>query len=125
MYFKSDWHKQLYNQFLAKRDESYRDVYFKVFCYVAAATGKEQVGQVLVDNHRIDLEKLQEISGPYSSSEKALLELAIQLYNGNSLQGESPATITDICRSLDNQNQKVVVHALTLRYNIDGVVVSV
>lgn len=118
MYFKSSFHKELFVDYVRKLNSA--DRYYQPFAYVASAIQKKQLIDALND-HEIDYEKLQEIAGVWSSSEKAMLELAYQLFAGRNLfeyNDETPRfpTIDSILHGLDETNVQVVMQGLTMKY---------
>lgn len=119
--FKSEYQEELFYQYIAKLNST--DRYYKTFAYVASAIGKKSLITALSD-HRIDREKLLDLAGAWSSSERKMLEFAYQCFTGSNLFEEeedgvtipSYPTIDNIFSSLDNENARIVIQALAMRY---------
>lgn len=114
MYFKNDKHRELYNEFMTKMGSA-NDKEHVSFCYLCAATGKKVIGNYISSMEGVDYKGLCEKSAPWSSSEKALLELAYQLFDGSSLFSEDNL-VSDIFWPLDGNNVAVVLLAMKMRY---------
>lgn len=118
MYFKSDYHREIFEELISRFNS--HDRYYVGFAYVASAIHKETITKVASD-HELDYEKLIEMSGVWSNSERAMIELAYQMYNGGNLYydyDDRPeySTINDIFRSLDEDNTRVATTAITMKY---------
>lgn len=117
MYFKSRYHEELFKIFISKLKCT--DRYYTGFAYVAAAIEKETLLKAL-DDHSVDYELLLNMSEAWSNSEKAMLEVAWQMFNGNNLYNENEVnqfpTINSIFTSLDEVNSRIVVEAITMKY---------
>jgi hypothetical protein len=115
MYFKDEQHQMLYQNFLYLLEaEELDSAEYKVFCYLAAATKKRAIADYLSERG-VDFKGLRQRALPWSTSEKALLQLGYQLFDGSSLF-EDDELITDIFYSLDNNNVTVALLALKMRY---------
>ena len=122
LYFKSDYQEELFESILKKFRND--DVYYVGFAYVASAIYKKDVLKAVGD-HEVDVDKLIKMSDVWSGSERAMLELAFQMFNGGNLyyeddEEEQPSftTIESIFRSLDGENTQVAVKAIGLKYSI-------
>lgn len=117
MFFKSEYHEKLFETFISKLKST--DRYYTGFAYVAAAIEKETILKAL-DDHRVDYEMLLNMSGVWSNSEKAMLEVAWQMFNGRNLYDENEKiqfpTINSIFFSLDSDNSRIVLEAITMKY---------
>lgn len=109
MYFKNDVHKNRFLVLKAKAEQG-NDCEYSSALYVLAALGKP------VEKHiqpgAIKFPQLKKASRAWSSSEKALIKLAATLFNYSSW----PAKIGDIFYHLDEENTKVALQALEIRY---------
>lgn len=119
MYFKTDFHEELFYRFLAKLNANDKD--YVAFAYVASATLKVRIINALED-HRIKSDVLEELSNFWSSSEKTMLEAAWQLFSGRNFfyDGDEPiyTTIAILFRNLDNENSRIMLEAMKMRYSI-------
>ncbi len=121
MYFKSEYHEELFNEYVAKLNNS--DNYYLPFAYVASAIEKKQVITALSD-HNVSSKKLLKMSEGWSSSEKKMLEFAYQCFTGRNLFEHDEEgmliptfpTIAGIFSSLDSENARIVIEALTYKY---------
>ncbi len=118
MEFKSEYHGEMYSEYIKRLNNS--DRFYRTFAFIAAAIGKKQIIDTLGD-HEIDGEKLIYFARGWSTSERAMIELAYQCFNGGNLffdKDEYPIypTLHDIMFSLDNANSGVVIQALAERY---------
>jgi hypothetical protein len=114
MHFKNEKHKQLYYDFLHKL-EAPNSKEYEAFCYLAAATGKKAIADYLDSMEGVNYKGLRDKAAPWSTSEKALLQLGYQLFDGSSLFPDGEL-ITDIFYSLDSNNVMVALMALKMRY---------
>jgi len=117
LFYKNQYHEELYNQFTSKLNND--DTYYKAFAYVAAAIEKKEILNAL-DDCNIDKDLLLVMSKAWSYSERAMLEIAWQMFNDVNLyeiEGEIKyPTIKSIFNSLDSENLKVVIEAIGLKY---------
>jgi hypothetical protein len=67
-----------------------------------------------LDEQHVDSDKLLNIAGPWSKSEKFMLYLALHLYNENLVQKEFNLSDMDW---LDGKNKALAFKALKLRFN--------
>lgn len=114
MYFKNDEHKEL---FLALKEKTGQgnDCEYTAALYVMAAIGKP-VRSSLFIRGGINFSEWFDESSVWSSSEKALAKLAATLFNS----GTWPVNIDDVFRHLDEENTRVAIEALKIRYLIRG-----
>lgn len=117
VYFKDDDHKELFYLMMEKLKTD--DIDYTSFAYLASSIGKTELLDA-VDARRVKHEQLLDLSSPYSSSEKAMIELGYQLFNGNNLyeRDEKPvfSTVNNIFYSLDSNNREVALSAIKSRY---------
>lgn len=90
------------------------------FAYVAAAIQKDEIVTAL-DRYSIDYEALSEMAKGWSYSEKAMLEVACQIFNGGNFFADEEGewlfpSIGSVFKSLDSFNSKIVIEAITKRY---------
>lgn len=120
MYFKSEYHEELFNEFLAKLKLKtlYKD--YVAFVYVASAIYKKEIARALGD-HVVEYDKLLKFSNGWSGSEKKMLEFAYQCLTGHNLfevdfGGKELVptypTIFTVLSSLDSENTRVVLEAI-------------
>lgn len=118
-YFKDLSHELLFNKFYGKLGSSTDD--YIAFAYVSSAIGKKEIARAL-NKYEIDYEFLLQMSSKWSDAEKAMLEVAWQLFsninlyeneNGKEIQFTS---VHSIFRSLDAANSKVVIEAIKMKY---------
>ena len=109
MYFRDDRHRDI---FLALRQKAGvgKDCEYDSALYVLSALGKPI--EKYVQPGAIEFKKLKQVSRAWSSSEKALLRLAAALFNASTW----PVTIEDVFYSLDEDNVRVALQALEIRY---------
>ena len=109
MYFKSDDHKKL---FLALKQKAGQgdDCEYTAALYVLSTLGKPILKYIQPDG--IEFSSLFNDSIAWSSSERALIKLAAALFNA----ARSPAYIDEVFYSLDEENTRVALQGLELRY---------
>lgn len=117
-YYKGSFHEELHLKFMEKLKAKDRE--YSSFSYVAAAIGKEDILSAL-DYYSIDYEALWDMSKVWSNSEKAMLEVAFQLFNGSNFFVDETeqllfSSVSSIFKSLDPANSKVVIEGITQRY---------
>ena len=111
MYFKSKEHQEFFKSLIMRAGQD-NDVEYSAALYVLAAIGKEVSKYVLLGE--IKFPALFRIAKVWSSSEKALLKLSATLFNA----GTWSAKIGDVFYHLDNENSKVAIEAIKIRYCI-------
>jgi hypothetical protein len=109
MYFRDDRHRDI---FLALRQKAGvgKDCEYDSALYVLSALGKPI--EKYVQPGAIEFKKLKQVSRAWSSSEKALLKLAATLFNDSTWQ----AKVGDVFHHLDEDNCRVALQALEIRY---------
>lgn len=117
IFFKSDYHETLYSQFISKLNSD--DMYYKGFAYVASAIEKKEILDVLSD-HEVNSEMLMEMSSVWSGSERALVEVAFQIFSNNNLYDEDEEikfqTLHSLFRLLNSENVAIVIEAISMKY---------
>lgn len=109
MFFKDARHREAYRELAAKVGaEGGREA--RAAVYVLAAVEKDLGGYV--SPARIDFSSLLEVSGSWSSGERALVKLAATLFNAAAW----PVVVDEVFSALDAENFRLAVEALTLRY---------
>lgn len=88
------------------------DVEYGTFAYVAGATGKMAQIQKAFDAEGLDVDKLYDLMGVFSSSEKGMIRFALQCFN-NSIDD---IPIGEVMRPLDDANKQVILQAVDMRY---------
>ena len=81
--------------------------------YALSGIGMAHVIKPLIHGHYIDMEALITEGAKWSSGEKALLKLASNIYDS-----DFPATIHEVFSSLDDENTKLALETLRLRYHL-------
>lgn len=111
MYFKDDHHEFMFEQLGVKiRKEQGESKEYRAALYCLAATGKPVQGHI--DSNGISFDKLLKEATKWSSAERALTRLAVDLFNGS-----GKATVSEVFSPLDEDNFKVAIEALHIRYN--------
>lgn len=117
-YYKDSYHEELYLDFMGRLKT--RDQDYSAFAYVASAIGKKEIATALEANS-IDYEALWKMSSVWSNAEKAMLEVAWQVFSGGNFfeddeENWSFPSIGSIFKSLDTGNSKVVIEAITKKF---------
>lgn len=115
IFYKSDFHEEQTNLILNKfgLTNLFQDVEYGVFAYIVGATYKaKDIVKAIDDEGTIDIDKLDSIIEFYSSSEKKMIEFALQLFNSRL----SDIKLTHVMESLDDENTKVIKQAVLIRY---------
>ena len=109
MYFKSDIHR---NRFLVlkKKAGQGNDCEYAAAIYVLSAMGKPV--EKYVQPGDINFSRMFRETHVWSSSERALTRLAATLHNA----AVWPIAIYDVFYSLDEENTRVALQALEIRY---------
>lgn len=120
MYFKSEYHEELFNQILAKLDDwQKRDGEYFSCAYLFAATEKKNIVSFMSNEGVMYEDGLREKVAPWSSSERALINLGFQFFKGKGRSlFEENNLITDIFWPLDQENMNVVLEAIKLKYGL-------
>lgn len=120
MYFINDYHEELFHQYIDKLGHvpvdtttPRLDPEYGSFAYLMAATQK-QSGLRHCDQDGIYIGELQEHIGVWSSGERALARLAIQLFNSS----YDDITVWDAFYSLGNDWGKAAIQGIKIRYNL-------
>ena len=83
--------------------------------YVLAAVGKKQISQY-IDEDGIHFPDLIEVAAPWSTSEKGMIHLAWELFNGG--PSENKWGIHNIFGRLGDPWCRVALEAIQMRYHI-------
>jgi hypothetical protein len=110
MYFADLGHKRSYNQLSERLTEDDKRLVATV--YALSAIGKNEKISQYIHGHWIDPEGLLGEGSKWSTGEKALLALATNIYDSN-----CPANVHDVFYCLDENNTKVALETLKLRYS--------
>lgn len=87
MYFKSDLHESLFFDIIQQLKLGKQNKQYEVFAYMAAATEKQDIVQAF-SQHDIEIDTILEQSETWSLSEKYLIELGFQFFNGSNFYYE-------------------------------------
>lgn len=115
IYFKSDLHKKHTYNLLKKFNENKleNDVYIGAFAYLVGAVFKaDRIEKMIYDDGTIEIEGIYNEIKYYSTSEKAILRFALQLFNSSI----DNIMIVDVMQSLDSKNIKAVKQAIDIRF---------
>lgn len=116
MRFVNEQHQQDYEKLRRWQARREDDIYFDSALYVLAAVGKEQISQY-IDEDGIHFPDLIEVAAPWSTSEKGMIHLAWELYNGGPSEGKWG--VHDIFGRLGNPWDRVALEALKWRYRLN------
>jgi len=108
MYFKNADHKNLFSEYQAQAGTGSNREYGSAL-YLLAATGKP-LGKY-IRNWSIDIRGITTASRGWSSGEKALVKLAVNIFCDS-----GKANVNEIFKRLDNDNLKVGLEGLAIRY---------
>lgn len=115
MYFKDDVHKSQ-TEFLLQKfglPDVYSNVEYGSFAYLVGAVYKaKDVVKCFDEFNSIDTERFNKVISVYSSSEKSMLNFALQCFN----KSLSDITIADTFWSLDDVNTDILKKAIDIRY---------
>lgn len=120
-YFKGDYHEETYAHYLELLDKvPGTDRYYDTLTYVLAAIGRKDLEECL-SSEGIDIEILDTKCERLTNSEKMLVELAFQLFSNNNFFDQADGqpevtTVHSIFQSLDEENTKVALSAISKRY---------
>lgn len=115
MFYKSDEHKKDTEKILQTFGISdiAKDIEYGSIAYVVAATYKtDDFITCIDDDNNIDLDKLFKSMEVWSYSEKSMIRFALQCFNGSI----DDIKLSDVMRSLDDDNTKVIKQAIDIRY---------
>jgi hypothetical protein len=123
MYFINDYHEELFYKFLDKLGFGLNvgkspmpdrlDPEYGAFAYLMAAVQKES-GLKYCDHDGIYIGDLQEAIGVWSSGERALSRLALQLFNSRM----DDITTYDVFYNLGDDWAKAAVQGIKIRYGL-------
>lgn len=111
MTFKNDNHKSDYHALLETL-QTKGDKEYAVLAYLLTATGKLKALKDCFDAYHVDIDSLYEKMKVFSPTEKAMIRFGVQCYNDNL----DSITLGETLRGLDEHNEKVVLHAINVRY---------
>ncbi|MBC9706248.1 MAG: hypothetical protein H9W81_14985 [Enterococcus sp.] len=115
MYFKNEQHKSDTYQIIQNFGKEFgKDAYYDSFSYLMALSGKSRFVLKHSGTFGIDSKAIKEGMQVFSSSEKGMIALAMQLFNS----GMSDVTIHDVLSPLSKENAKAVLTALEIRYGL-------
>lgn len=109
MKFKSKEHQDLFNVVIEKVERG-NDPEYSAAIYVLSAIGKDVSKYVL--SGEIKFPALFKVAEDWSSGEKALLKLSAALFNAEAW----PVAIDDVFYYLDDENRRVAMRGLAIRY---------
>lgn len=110
MWFKDQRHEDLYNQ-LKEKAHIVSDIEYCSALYVLAAIGKADVSNY-VQRSQIDFDAIKKVMRAWSHSQKGLVKLAATLFNST----VHSAKVDDVFCWLDENNTRVAITALQIRY---------
>jgi hypothetical protein len=116
MYFINDYHEQLFRKFydhLGFRGTGGLDPEYGAFAYLMAAIQKEYAMDYF-DEEGIQIGMLQEKIGVWSSGEKAMARLAIQLFNSS----YDDITTHQVFQSLGDDWAPAALQGIKIRYKL-------
>lgn len=109
MHFKNDQHRTLFEDY-ATRAEAGKDREYLTLCYLLAAISKDLSEHI--NPRRIAIRSIQAVSSRWSSGEKALVKMAINIFT----DGGGKAQVNEVFRQFDSDNFRVAMEALRIRY---------
>lgn len=98
MYFKSEKHEELFNYYLSTFSHNEENVFW--FSYLVAASGKDFEKEI---KNGVDDEAMLEKIKVFSSSEKHLIKLALNVFNGS-----CEVNLKRMIEAFDEENMKVL-----------------
>jgi hypothetical protein len=120
LYFINEYHEDLFHKFLHKLGHvavnplaPRLDPEYGAFAYLIAAVQKEYAMDYF-DEDGIELEKLKDKIDVWSSGERALARLALQLFN----RRMDDITVYDVFYSLGDDWAKAAIQGLKIRYKL-------
>lgn len=108
--FKDIHHQQKYQALLSKAKGGSSTEYSAAL-YLLSALDHKDISDY-VASYEINFPSLLRVSRPWSTGEKALVKLASVVFNDTSFK----ANLGDVFRSLDEENTRVALEALRIRY---------
>lgn len=124
MEFLNNEHKERYYEYIERDKTSDFDIERKSMFYILSSDDSiyNRI-DLLYDftDHSISFESYFKIQNLLSSSHSKMVYLAYQLYNNFKLQDfdRKELTITEIFGALDEENFKVCINALNMRFKIE------
>lgn len=115
MEFVNEQHQQDYERLRRWQARRKDDIYFDSALYVLAAVGKKQISQY-IDEDGIHFPDLIKVAAPWSTSEKGMIHLAWELFNGG--PSENKWGVHDIFGRLEEPWCYVALKAIQKRYHI-------
>ena len=115
MKFVNEQHQQDYERLRRWQARREDDIYFDSALYVLAAVGKKQISQY-IDEDGIHFPDLIEVAAPWSTSEKGMIHLAWELFNGG--PSENKWGIHNIFGRLGDPWCRVALEAIQMWYHI-------
>lgn len=115
MFYKSDEHKKDTEKILRTFGISdiAKDIEYGSIAYIVAATYKTDDFITCVDDdNNIDLDKLFKLMAVWSYSEKSMIKFGLQCFNSSI----DDIKLSDVMRSLDDDNTRVIKQAIDIRY---------
>lgn len=109
MYFKNADHKSLLDEYQIQANTG-NDREYGSALYLLAATGKP-LGKY-IRKWNIDIRGIVTASSRWSSGEKALVKLAVNVFT----DGGYKAQVNEIFRQLDSDNFRAALEGLAIRY---------
>lgn len=105
MIFKSDYHRELYLNYMTLFNHD--DSYIKGFCFVLSALEKDLLKEV----SELDFDAIKKKSEVYSDSENLLIDLALNCF----FPSTYPAVnLREISHSFDEDNKGVLIEYLRI-----------
>ncbi|KAB2952134.1 hypothetical protein F9B85_09995 [Heliorestis acidaminivorans] len=114
MYWKNEEHKRRYMMFSVLTGKIKLDCEYGSALYLLAAITSKNAILVsqFIDDEGIDFVELQESSKEWSRSEKAMIQLAANLFTAGYIE----ADVYSSFYTLDPENTKVALQALSIRF---------
>ncbi|HLO12798.1 MAG TPA: hypothetical protein VK190_11350 [Pseudoneobacillus sp.] len=107
--FESDWHYELFTTMSVRLKCG--DVYYDSLAYCLSLTGKQELLHYL-DSYHVGVGGIKKAMGVYSSGEKAMIKLGLQLFNSSNYK---TVNIADICESAGSWIPQIL-NVLAYRY---------
>ena len=111
MNFLSEYHKQTFEEFSFLAQAKPREKEYRAALYLLSSPLLARRTKKYIEPRGIRFEDLKETAKPWSSSERALLSLAGNLFNGS-----WPADINEVFWNLDQGNTEIAIQAIRLRF---------
>lgn len=111
MWFMNPAHKHRYYNLKARADRG-DDPYYVSAIYALSAIDKAEISSY-IDEESIHFNRLAASASKWSSAEKAMIDIAWELFNGGA---EEKQGIHNCFRHLSNSWAQVAVNAIRMRY---------